>query len=76
MSTYIVCKVTCDLCGLTDMEVTIPERGADQEFMYWMNTVFLPTVGTAHQLNSPNCRPKTLTNVMIPLSDKGVGFKP
>lgn len=76
MHPVIEVLLTCDLCGLKDVVVYVPERTEAQDVKQWMDTVCLPYVCDGHRFNSPTCQPKTLTNIKIPLSTKGVGFLP
>lgn len=58
---------SCDLCGIKDAVVLVDQRADDEQLIHWMNEVTV-ALGDNHQHRSPNCHPKTLTEVKIPLS--------
>lgn len=74
MTEVVECKITCALCGLTDLLVYIPVRKKDQDIVDWMNTVFTPKAVEAHEFMSPGCKPKEFTVVKIPVSTDGFGI--
>lgn len=61
---------SCALCGLKRTRVKVTARGEDQGISEWMKTVGVE-LSIDHAIRSPGCRPKTLSEVMIPLPDEG-----
>jgi hypothetical protein len=65
----ITIQYSCFLCGLKDVPVEVKERSQDQDLMDWMNDVGILLSGD-HNVKSPNCRPKQLSNIKIPISGR------
>jgi hypothetical protein len=61
------CLYSCRGCGLTDIAVDVPARGADEEVAVWMQQA-IRTLARDHGRRSPWCRPKALQEVKIPLT--------
>lgn len=76
MKSVVEVRISCELCGLTDLKVYVDERTEEQNLEFWMNKVFLPKIAAAHHMIHPDCKPQKLSEVKIPASSKGVGFKP
>jgi homoaconitase/3-isopropylmalate dehydratase large subunit len=69
------CIFSCTQCEIRDLHVYVPVRKEKQDIKEWMEKVCIPAVSEAHNRMSPRCHPKTLTNLKIPMSEKGVGFQ-
>jgi len=61
---------TCEPCGLKDVRVTVRHRKQGEDIRTWMEEVSR-RVGNDHASRSPNCHPKTLSNLKIPLEGDG-----
>lgn len=59
---------SCHPCGLLDVRVPVRERGANEDIADWMHHLS-HVLGHDHASRSPKCRPKTLSNVKIPMPD-------
>jgi hypothetical protein len=62
----IRCFYSCALCGLKKVPVDVPARG-DEDVCDWME-VTIRLVGQDHAFRAPGCHPKTLTDLMIPMT--------
>lgn len=60
-------RYSCDLCGIKDREVQVQARGGEN-VVEWMENTCIIALANDHARLSPNCRPQTLTNLMIPVS--------
>lgn len=60
---------TCSLCMLTDVPVEVTERLDGQDVVQWIEGVVTVALAADHLRRSPHCKPKTLTEVKIPLGD-------
>ena len=76
VSNTLECKFSCELCGVADAVAFVPVRKTGQEVTDWMEKVCIPAICEAHFLLSRDCRPKQLTNLMIPIYEdaEGIGF--
>ena len=70
MSAYgtIRCMYSCASCGLTKVAVEVPAREESQIVTDWVNKVAAVELARDHERRSPNCHPKTFTEVYIPIS--------
>ena len=75
MSPYLECKFSCEACGVKNALVPVTVR-RDESVTEWMDREVIPTVASAHRYLSPGCKATKLTQLMIPMSDLGVGFLP
>jgi hypothetical protein len=76
MKKTITVLMNCESCGLVNAKVFVPERLDGQDVTDWMSKVCVPANGEAHQMLSPTCHPKTITDIRIPLdkAGKGIGY--
>lgn len=65
----LIVRYSCIPCGLIDIEVPVMERNADDDIKFWFEKILTPALGVDHLVRSPGCKPKTLSNVKIPLPD-------
>lgn len=68
MKLTITVLYSCDLCGLTDAHCDVPAR-EDEDVLVWMEQT-IQLVAANHHRRSPLCRPKTLKNLMIPMTGR------
>jgi len=64
----IQCKYSCDLCGIKRQIVTVAAR-QEEDVTTWMDKLCIPALVEDHRQRSPNCQPKSFTEVMIPITD-------
>lgn len=64
--TTITIKYSCTLCGLKDIDVTIPARYANDDVVHWMSDVGI-YLSEDHAMRSPSCHPTSLQDVKIPM---------
>lgn len=57
---------SCDLCGLKRIPLEVKARD-EEDVVTWMDNVVM-LLGLDHRRRSPHCHPKSLTNVMIPMT--------
>lgn len=69
----IQCKYSCDLCDLNRVIVTVPAR-LDESVTEWMDATIV-RICADHTARSPNCHPKTLKELLIPVEDKQKGIQ-
>lgn len=62
----ITCFYSCDACGIKSKSVQVPARSTE-DVVYWMREIVARVLSDDHDAQSPHCRPKTLTEVKIPL---------
>lgn len=62
----IQCFYSCPKCGLQKVAVDVRARQAEG-LADWWDTLLL-ALADDHRRRSPGCHPKTLTNVMIPMT--------
>jgi hypothetical protein len=74
MHEVLECMFSCSLCGMVKAKVYVPVRVEGQDIVDWMEKVCTPHIVEAHQMLSPECRAPTLENLLIPISDLGIGF--
>lgn len=67
-TTTTAIKYSCTLCGLTDIEVLVQAREANEDIIHWTNTVMIPALCLDHAQLSPDCHPTQLQNITIPMS--------
>lgn len=65
----LTCKFTCDACGLTNIEFQVPVRPVALDVVTWMKTVMTRAVMKSHSALSPDCHPKTISKIYIPIED-------
>ncbi len=63
----ILCKYSCNVCGLRRVPISVPVRQAEEDVADWMNGV-VRQVGEDHQRKSGGCPATELTELMIPMS--------
>lgn len=66
----ITCKYSCVECGLHRVEVEVPARSDDpaEDAVTWLEKIATPALVRDHERRSPNCHPKTFSEVMIPVT--------
>ena len=64
----LVVKYSCFACGLHCVTCRVPARGVKEDVVDWMRKVVSPHLVRDHEARSPECRPKTLSEVMIPMT--------
>lgn len=69
-------RFSCEKCGLVDTEADVRERRSGEDIMHWIEEVMMVKIARRHAILSLMCEPKSLQNVKIPTSEKGVGFLP
>lgn len=62
----ILCYYSCHLCGLTKIPVEVPVRGEEDVITWVTETARL--MSRDHDARSPDCHPKELHDLMIPVS--------
>lgn len=65
---------TCLPCGAVNVELEVPDRGAES-VVEWMKKTVVTKIAEDHQQRSPRCGASTITEVRIPLNEgsDGVG---
>ena len=63
-------QYSCAVCGLTDASVNVPERVIDN-VIHWFEHIAMPRVMEDHRKRSPDCKPKSLTNIKMPIAPDG-----
>jgi len=58
---------SCSMCGLKDAEVRVRFRSTNENVIEWMKGIVEPSLGADHAARSPDCHPKELQNVKIPV---------
>lgn len=67
----------CPLCGVVRGKGFAPNRGRNESIVHWIGVSVMGVVGLAHSLLSPNCRPKTLSNIVFQVPKDGrIGDEP
>lgn len=56
---------TCNMCGLVKIPVKVKAREKEEDLEKWMLQMGAE-LSENHNRRSPNCKPKTFTNIMIP----------
>jgi hypothetical protein len=64
----VTIKYSCPLCGLVDIDVTIPARFEEDDVVVWMKDVGV-YLSEDHSLRSPECHPAALKDIKIPIGD-------
>lgn len=62
-------KYSCGECGINKVDVDVPARGRAVDVVFWVQEVVARRIGDDHQKRSPDCKAKTIQNLMIPISD-------
>jgi hypothetical protein len=62
----ITVKYSCHLCGLRGIEVRVPAREVE-DVRDWMDAT-IHLVCADHRRRSPQCHPKELYDLMIPMT--------
>jgi len=63
----IRCFYSCTSCGLVKTPVDVPARG-EENVVEWLEHIATPALAVDHRAKSPACRPKSLSNVIIPMT--------
>lgn len=63
----ITVKYSCDVCGLTDVQVEVRAR-EDEDVTTWMDQT-VRRIARHHSGTSPFCTARTLKNLMIPITN-------
>lgn len=58
---------SCNLCGIKDASVMVDQREDDEPLIMWMNKM-TQALCQHHDHRSPQCHPKKLSEVKIPIS--------
>lgn len=66
-------KYSCALCGLHRVPCNVDARVDGEDIAVWMSAVGA-ALSRDHDRRSPGCRPKKLSEVMIPLPDEGAAI--
>lgn len=61
-------KYTCGLCGLHRVACKAVPRGEDQGVTDWVENVAIAAIIADHKRRSPDCHPRKLDEIMIPVS--------
>ncbi len=64
-------RYTCVLCGLEDMQCSIPARAAGTDIVTWMKNQVITAVQEDHKRRSPWCPAREITTLKIPYSGSG-----
>lgn len=62
----IKCLYSCNLCGLKKIACEVPARVDGQDVAHWMKEAVV-TISEDHAHRSPHCKPKTLSEMYIPM---------
>ena len=62
----VVVMYSCHPCGLKDREVTVRERGSEEDIIAWVNHVAVK-MAEDHSKLKPRCRINSLSEMKIPL---------
>ena len=65
MKSSVTVLYTCAACNLVDREVEVPAKEVD--IVKWLEHIVLPRVMVNHGAASPGCKPKTFTNLKLPI---------
>ena len=65
----MMAQYSCDRCGLKRVECEVPEREAERGIMEWME-VLTQCLMRDHHGRSPQCHPKELSEVLIPMTGR------
>jgi hypothetical protein len=60
---------SCHDCGLKKVGVNVPARTGEDVAM-WMQVILTPALVADHCQRSPHCKPDSLADVMIPITDR------
>ena len=66
----------CPACGLLKAKAPVRLRGMDEDVVVYVRDVIGRAMSEAHDILAPLCRPKSFSNVMIPMkpgSELGIG---
>lgn len=64
----IVCKYSCNECGVNMVEVGVPARPADMDIIHWIEQVAGRVIGADHAMRSPKCTCRSMSQLMIPVT--------
>lgn len=70
MKREIECLYSCDECGVKKQPVAVPAREDGVDFGVWLREVAIFAIMADHNARSPRCRPKTLSELAIPVFDE------
>ncbi len=76
MAITLTVLYSCDQCGLKDQLVQVPERAEKDNVGAWFENTVIPCLSRDHQAHSPNCHPRTLQDIKIPIAENGGIGKP
>ena len=63
----IHCFYSCKSCGLVKTPVDVPARG-EENVVEWLEQIAMRALAADHRQKSPTCHPKSLADVMIPMT--------
>ena len=63
----ITIKFSCDLCGVKDAIVLVPQRAQEMDVRRWVMNVVGQRITDQHRMLSPSCRATTISAIKIPL---------
>jgi hypothetical protein len=64
---HIDCKYSCGECGIHRAVVSVPAR-TGETVTDWLEKIAVPHLVADHEARSPLCRPKSFSEVMIPVT--------
>ena len=60
-------KYSCGQCGIHRVVVDVTARSTE-DVAEWMERILTPSLVRDHEARSPHCQPKSLTEVLIPVT--------
>lgn len=63
----VVVRYSCRVCGLADVEVSVPARESE-DVAQWMNAT-VRLLGADHFQRQPECSTEVLNDIKVPLAD-------
>lgn len=72
---FITIKYSCDKCGIVKRDVVVPSRQEGEDIEHYIRITVAECIQLDHQDVSKGCNATSIKDLMIPYSDKGVGFK-
>lgn len=61
---------SCDECGIHRRTVQVRARD-ERDVVAWMNEVLIVAISMDHEVKSPRCAARKISNVMIPVTGAG-----
>jgi len=62
----LLVEYTCNLCGIVRAKVALPYRDEKEPITDWMEIHVMTAVARDHDIRSPNCPAKKISELWIP----------